>query len=76
MAMGLSYPLAGSSLRPTMPKHDFVSTATLYIVQPLEGSRKVFHLSGSHFLTSGCFQLGCCQTESESLVPYLWFFPF
>ena len=52
------------------------SSATRYIVQLLQGSRMVSHLSGSHFFTSGGFLLGCDQTGSESLVPSVWFVPF
>ena len=36
----------------------------------------VSYLSGSPFLTSGGFLLGCDQTGNESLVPSDWFVPF
>ena len=47
-----------------------------YIVRLLPGSRMVSHLSGSHFLISGGFLLGCDQTGSEPLMPSVWFVPF
>ena len=52
------------------------SSAIRYIVRLLQGSRMVSHLSGSPFLTSGGFLLGCDQTGNESLVPSVWFVPF
>ena len=44
------------------------------IVQLLEGSMMVLHLSGSHFLTLDGFYLGCGQTEREPIVPSIWLF--
>ena len=72
MNQGLLYPLAGSSFKMTMPNRDL----SLDIIRLLQGSRMVSHLSGSPFLTSGGFLLGCGQTVSESLVPSVWFVPF
>ena len=80
MSQGLSYPLAGSSFKLTMPNRDLSdplsSSAIRYIVRLLQESRMVSDLSGSRFLTSGGFLLGCDQTGNASLVPSVWFVPF
>ena len=76
VSQGLSYPLAGCSFKMTMPNRDLSLDLLCYIVRLLQGSRMVSYLSGSPFLTSGGFLLGCDQTVSESLVPSVWFVPF
>ena len=76
MSQGLS--LAGSSFKLTMPNCDLFLDLLchLLLVQLLQESRMVSHLSGSPFLTSGGFLLGYDQTGNEPLIQSVWFIPF
>ena len=78
MSQGLSYPLDGSLLKLTMPNRDFSHALLCHSLHrtTLQGSRIVSHLSGSPFLNSGGFLLGCDQTGNESLVQSVWFVLF
>ena len=74
MDEGLLYPLAGSSLDPTIPNCNLFFDLFRCIARPLEGSLMFLHLSVSPCLTSS-FWLGCGQTGSECLVPSGFFSP-
>ena len=78
MSQGISYPLAGSSFKLTMPYRDLSPDLLCYSLHrtTVQGSMMVSHLSGNPFLTSGGFLLECDQTENEFLVPSVWFVPF